>query len=210
MTRARSVAILAGGRAERLGGRTKGLLEVDGQPIIDRQLAILRPLFEQIFLVTNERAAWSSVPSVVSAAVVLLTDRHPGSGPLGGIDAALAALPPAETSVVCVGGDMPFLDASVLALLRDHPSARSALVPRVAGHAEPLCARYSRDCLPAIAAALSSRRFKTAALLDDVAADYLDEAALRTLDPDLRTFTNVNTPEELAAAEAIAVSFSRR
>jgi len=36
----------------------------------------------------------------------------------------------------------------------------------------------------------------------DVRLRILQEAELRAVDPDLRSFTNVNTPEELAAAAA--------
>ena len=117
----RSVAILAGGRAERLGGATKGLLEMGGRKIIDRQLAVLTAVFEQVFLVTNDPAIWSAL----ATGVRLVPDRSPGAGPLAGIDAALSALPPEDAAIVCVGGDMPFLEARSLITLRDHPGRRT-------------------------------------------------------------------------------------
>jgi molybdopterin-guanine dinucleotide biosynthesis protein A len=184
-------AIVAGGRAERLGGQPKGLLTVGGCRIIDRQLETLRAEFDRVFLVANDPTPWSGL------GLEIVPDRVPGAGPLAGLDAALGALQPGEETVVCVAGDMPFLDPRALALLRDHPSAE-AVVPRVGDRPDPLFARYHRSCAPVIARALAEGRWKTMALLDELQVAYLDEPALRALDPSLRFLTNVNTPEDLA------------
>jgi len=116
-----AAAILAGGRATRLGGALKPLLVVGGQRIIDRQLAVLRPLFDQIVLITNDPAPFADLD------LPLLPDRQPGKGPLAGIDAALAHF--AALPVVCLAGDLPFLNPALVQHLRDAPPAL-ALVPR--------------------------------------------------------------------------------
>lgn len=183
-------AIIAGGQGRRLGGQPKGLIEVGGRRIIDWQLEALREAFARVFLVAGDAGPWAGL------GVEVVPDRVPGAGPLAGIDAALAALTPGEETVVCVAGDMPWLDGRALALLRDHPPAM-AVVPRVGGRPEPLFARYDRACAGPIAAALAAGRLKTAAILDELAVAWLDEAALRAVDPALAFLTNVNTPEEL-------------
>jgi molybdopterin-guanine dinucleotide biosynthesis protein A len=61
---------------------------------------------------------------------------------------------------------------------------------------------YHRDCLPFIRARLRSGDVKTAALLDEVGAQYVGEDALRELDRELRFLTNVNTPSDLQNATA--------
>jgi molybdopterin-guanine dinucleotide biosynthesis protein A len=183
--------ILAGGRAERLGGQPKGLLRVGGRRIIDCQLEALRAVFPHVFLVANDPAPWTDL------GLLIVPDRVPAAGPLAGLDAALAALALDEPAAVCVAGDMPFLTPAILTLLRDHAPEAAAVVPRVAGRPDPLCARYHRRCAGEIARALAEGRFKTAALLDHLEVSYLDEPALRALDPTLRFLTNVNTPEDL-------------
>jgi molybdopterin-guanine dinucleotide biosynthesis protein A len=193
-----AAAIIAGGRARRLGGQPKGLLLVGGRRIIDRQLEALRAVFSRVLLVTNDAALWDSLDLVV------LTDRVPGSGPLAGIDAALAALAPGENAVVCVAGDMPLLTPASLALVRDAAPDAPAVAARVAGRPEPLFARYSRACAPALAAALAARRLTAAAFLAEVGASYLEEPTLRALDPALTFLHNINTPDDLAHAEALA------
>jgi len=187
-----AAAILAGGRATRLGGALKPLLVVGGQRIIDRQLAVLRPLFDQIVLVTNDPTPFAAID------LPLIPDREPGKGPLAGIDAALAHFGPAHP-VVCLAGDLPFLNAPLLQHLRDTPSPL-ALIPRLASRPDPLCARYDQAFADHARRALSEHRLAIHALLADLPVDYLDEPLLRQFDPELRSFMNVNTPEDLQAA----------
>jgi len=187
-----AAAILAGGRATRLGGALKPLLVVGGRRIVDLQLAVLRPLFGDIVLVTNEPAPF------VDIGVPLIPDRQPGKGPLAGIDAALAHFSGAD-AVVCVAGDMPFLNAALLRFLRDAPPSL-ALVPHVNGRPDPLCARYGRAFAAHVSAALEQGRLAVHSLLAQLPADYVNESVLRRLDPLSRAFTNINTPEDLLAA----------
>jgi molybdopterin-guanine dinucleotide biosynthesis protein A len=185
-----AVAILAGGRARRLGGAIKPLLIVEGRRIIDRQLDVLGPLFATIVLVANEPAPFAGLD------LAIIPDRvGPGHGPLGGIDAALACLAPSFQSVVCVAGDMPFLQPAVQRARRDAPPAL-AVVPRIAGRPEPLCARYDRSFAPIVAGALAAGQLAVHALLARSGVAFIEEPALRGLDPELRTFVNVNTPAD--------------
>jgi molybdopterin-guanine dinucleotide biosynthesis protein A len=187
------VAILAGGRARRLGGVTKPLLLVEGRRIVDRQLEVLRPIFgTRLVIVANDPAPFHDL------GVAVIPDRvEPGAGPLAGLDAALAFFPPPVTAVVCVAGDMPFLQPALLLYLRDAEPA-PALVPRLARGPEPLCARYDRAVAPLVGAALVSGQRALHRLIDSIIdARFVTEDQLRRLDPDLRSFTNLNTPEDL-------------
>jgi len=189
-----AAAILAGGRATRLGGALKTLLVVGGQRIVDRQLAALRPLFGEVIIVTNEPSPFADL------GVPLVPDRQPGKGPLAGLDAALAYFGGAS-AVVCLAGDMPFLRPALLRFLRDAGPAL-ALVPRLGGRPDPLCARYDSAFAAHAGGALADGRLAMHALLAALPVTYVEEPELRRLDPALRTFINVNTPEELAAANA--------
>jgi molybdenum cofactor guanylyltransferase len=193
-----AAAIIAGGRGTRLGGVDKTALLVDGRSILSRQLAVLRPLFARILLVTSVRPPHD-------ADVVVVQDRGPaGQGPLAGLDAALAALQPSERAVVCVGCDMPLLTSAALRLLRDVAPQADAVVPLIDGHSEPLFARYSRACAPAIAAAIASGRLKTSDVLRSLSVHWLREPALREVDPALLSLENVNTAEDLARVDSLA------
>jgi molybdopterin-guanine dinucleotide biosynthesis protein A len=186
-----AAAILAGGRGQRLGGAVKPLLIVEGTRIIDRQLLVLGPLFDRIVIVANDGAPFADL-----GVDVIPDQRGPRFGPLAG----LAWLPPRFQSVICVAGDMPFLSAALLSRLRDTaPSA--AVVPRLSTGPEPLCARYDRSVGPFVASELAAGTRAMRVFLSRLAErdniSWLDEPALRLIDPDLRTFVNLNTPDDL-------------
>ena len=191
-----AVAIIAGGRGARLGGQVKGLLVVDGQRIVDRQRAALGALFDRVIIVANDPEPWRDT------GLTVVGDRWPDAGPLAGIEAALAHLAPDADSVVCVAGDMPFIEPAVLRLLRDAPPDTDAVVPRVGGQSQPLLARYGTRLQPLIAARLAASRRAVHRLFDEVKVTWLDEAALRAVDPALRSLRDVNTPADLDRARA--------
>jgi molybdopterin-guanine dinucleotide biosynthesis protein A len=92
---------------------------------------------------------------------------------------------------------MPRLHADVLALLRDREERFDAVVPKIGGHREPLCARYARRTLPIVRARIAAGDHKMAALLGHLVIEELAEEALRAVDPDLEFSSNVNTPEDV-------------
>lgn len=190
-------AIVAGGPARRLGGAAKPFLSVGGRTIAERQLELLRATFGRVVAIANEPAPWAALN------VPVFPDRVVGAGPLGGIDAALAAAADAD-AVVCVAGDLPFLSPALLAALRDRLPEADAVAPRPGGRAEPLCARYARRLLPVVQARLSAGDYAVHGLLEAVAVDWIDDGELAVLAPEGRSFVNVNTPDELRRAEELA------
>ena len=208
-----AVAILAGGGGTRMGerGAVKGLLSVGGQRIIDRQLAVLRPLFAEVLIAANDADPWADLGLRIVPDRIF-SSRSPADGradrrtlgPIAGLDAILAALPPSVDAVVCVAGDMPFLAPALLEHLREAAPAAGVLAPRIAGRAEPLLARYARAVAPAVVDQIAFGRYALVDLLTRLGAGvvWIDESELRALDPDLRSIANINTPAELAAFDS--------
>jgi molybdopterin-guanine dinucleotide biosynthesis protein A len=174
-----------------MGGAAKPSLVVGGRTIAERQLEALAGVFARVLVVANDPVPWARF------GVEVIADRYPGAGPLAGVHAALASAEGCE-AVVCVGGDMPFLSAPVLALLRDRMPDAEAVAPRVRGRAEPLLARYARRCLPAIEARLAAGEVALHRLLEGLTVAWIEEPELRAADPELACLTNLNTPEDLA------------
>jgi molybdenum cofactor guanylyltransferase len=196
-----AAAILAGGGGTRMGeGVVKGLLSVGGQRIIDRQLAVLRPLFAEVVIAANDPDPWAGMGLRIVPDRIF-SDRGTPLGPIAGLDAVLATLPPSVDAVLCVAGDMPFLAASLLQHLRDAVPTAAALVPRIAGRAEPLLARYARSVSPVVADQIAAGRYAVVDLLARLGGSvvWIEESELRALDPALRSTANVNTPADLAA-----------
>ncbi len=192
-----AAAILAGGRARRFGGRPKPLLPLDGQRIVDRLLAALRAVTDQVFIVANDSETYAGLGAPVHPDVLT------GAGPLGGVHAALRVSRSSRTLVVA--GDMPFVSAPFLDhLLRCADPAVDVALPRPADGPQPLCACYRPSC-----AAILERRIAAGALraADAVLAmrrRELDADEIAPFDPDGVLFLNVNTPADHARARALA------
>jgi molybdopterin-guanine dinucleotide biosynthesis protein A len=105
--------------------------------------------------------------------------------------------------VVVVGCDMPFLSTRLLAQLVAESGEVDAVVPRVGGRPEPLHAVYARACLAAIRPRVEAGQLRIVGFYEDVRVRYVEEPALRAVDPELRSFRNVNTAELVREAMGI-------
>lgn len=194
-----TAAILAGGAAKRMGGATKALLEVGGQTILDMLMHTLATTlsgrFAEILLVAKEPEAFQALEAHAPWRLVL--DASPARSSLTGIRTALAN---ARTEHVFITAcDTPFLRPALLsALLAQLRVEDDVVLPKKPdGYFEPLCAVYSRRCLPHIEAQLDREDYKIIRFFDKVRVSPLPVETLLLADPDLVTFRNANTPEDL-------------
>jgi molybdopterin-guanine dinucleotide biosynthesis protein A len=191
-------AIIAGGSASRFGGRPKGLEIVGNSRIIDRVADSLRPSTASLLIATSDPAASGWVNGASAA-----PDLLPGRASAIGIHGALSA---AAGDMVAAAWDMPFIPASLVASLAQRLVAGvSAVVPRPAGRAQPLCAAYSHETLDAIDAAVRAGNLRMTAILEALpGVAWIDDDELRAFgDPDV-LFLNVNTDADLERARVIA------
>jgi molybdopterin-guanine dinucleotide biosynthesis protein A len=192
-------AILAGGKASRMGGIPKGLLEIAGTRILDRLVAAFETaLGRPPLLVANapEATEWHPGLRVVA-------DRMPGGGTLAGLHTAVLMAP---APVVAVAWDMPFVPPGLLAALAAGLEAADVAIPASGGRRgmEPLCAGYGPATGPAMAAAIERGDLRAIAFHEAVRVRVLPEALLRTFGEPERIFFNVNTPEDLVRANRMA------
>jgi len=188
-------AILVGGAGRRMGGAVKPLLEFRGRRILDRQLEVLRPRFENIALATSNPEPFADVgPEVVPDVIA-------GAGPLA---ALVAVLDWAQADhLFVVAGDMPTLSGPVvdyfLESARSNPDA-DVIVARTDGRIQPLHAVYRRGSLSSWQLELRSGTRSLSRVIESgsVSVSWIDDADLRRLDADLSFARNVNYPEELA------------
>jgi molybdopterin-guanine dinucleotide biosynthesis protein A len=186
-------AILAGGRARRLGGRDKRALRVGRTTILERQLAALEGLVDRVFVVGGDPMAGGvPFPAVVP-------DRLPSAGALGGLYTALCEAD--GPHVLVVACDLPFVTAALLAgLMTLADSECDAVVPRSTDGLQPLCAVYARRLADDVRRRIESGHLKIQDLLGAIRVREFGPAEIAALDADDRLFFNVNTPEDLAEA----------
>jgi molybdopterin-guanine dinucleotide biosynthesis protein A len=186
-------AVLAGGFSRRLG-QDKAALELEGQPLALRVAAALAPVVSACWLVTNQPLAH------LRFGLPLVTDLIPYQGPAGGI---LTALFYARTPwVLAAAVDNPFLAPTLVAALaaRAARTRRAAVVCRSPSGLEPFPGLYHTRLLPRLEEFLKADRRPTR-FLEICHPLILAEPEVALLDPDGRSFFNLNTPAELAQAQ---------
>jgi molybdopterin-guanine dinucleotide biosynthesis protein A len=187
-----TAAILAGGRARRLGGLDKGALPVGERSILDRQLEVLRTLTPHILIVGRED------PRYRQAGVSVVVDRIAGAGSLGGLYTALTAAPTQQTVVMAC--DMPFLTAPFLAHLAARGVGVDAAIPRDARGWHPLCAAWSRSAAPRLRARIDAGALRIVDAIAELDVREIGPDELTPFDPDGRLLININTPDDYARA----------
>jgi molybdopterin-guanine dinucleotide biosynthesis protein A len=186
--------ILSGGLAVRYDGIEKALLRVGGIRILDRLYAIYRELFDEIILVTNcpqKFLEWD---------LLIVSDLFPIRSSLTGIHAGLFYMTnPYAFISAC---DTPFLKKEVVETVVGKVEAQIDIVmPETSAGFEPLCAAYSKRCLEAAQNHLEQEKLKVVKAFRKSRIKTISEKALRKIDPELQSFFNINTPEDLQLAE---------
>jgi molybdopterin-guanine dinucleotide biosynthesis protein A len=188
--------ILAGGLNKRFDGQNKAFLRIGGKRIVDRLLDVYRRLFDQIVLVTNDPAAYMDVDALI------VTDHYSVRSSLNGLHAGLFAA--AHEYAFFAACDTPFINGALIQRLLDTVTRKSDIVvPFTPAGYEPMFAVYKKTCLPAMVWQLERDLLKIQGLFRKVRVKTVGETDLRDVDPDLVSFFNVNTPADLARAEAL-------
>jgi len=131
-----SAVILAGGKSSRMG-RDKAWLEIDGQTLLARQIALVRELgVTEIFISGRPDADYSAFGCCI------LQDKFPDTGPLAGIERALNASKSPLLLVLAV--DLPEMSAALLQRLAADCSETCGVIPQMTARIEPLVAFYPK------------------------------------------------------------------
>lgn len=191
-----AAAIVVGGASRRMG-QPKAFIELAGIPLIERVLAALRQLTPEIILIGDDQAPYEAF------GLPHYGDLHPG-GALAGIHSAIYHSPQPLTLVVAC--DMPFLNVALLGAMacKAKKGQYDVIVPTVKDYPQGLHAIYHKNCLEPIERRLRANQRKVIGFYPDVAVDHWAETRWQRYDPAGRSFVNLNTPEELAAANQAA------
>lgn len=186
--------VLAGGRGRRLGG-DKAILEIEGRPLAHYAVAALRAVCAEVAVVAKRD---SLLPPLGGRAAVWIEPDEPRH-PLAGVAHALRLA--MGRPVLALAVDLPLVDAATLRALtaREHAQA-TAVLARVHGRLQPLCALYR----PAALAQLAT--FDVTARATDVVA-ALGIAVVEPADPDV--LLNVNRPEDVLQAAILLTARAR-
>jgi molybdopterin-guanine dinucleotide biosynthesis protein A len=182
-----SVAILAGGQSSRMG-QDKALLQLGGRSVIERVIECVRLVSDDVTLITNEPEKLRHLGKR------LIGDVYPGKGSLGGIYTAVRAARYSHCLVVAC--DMPFLNAALLRHLTELAPGFDVVIPRIEEFPETMHAVYGKACLEPIKRRLLSGKLKIIGFFGDVRVRYVERDDVVRFDPTLRSFLNINTPDD--------------
>jgi len=183
--------ILAGGDSQRMGSDKANLL-LGEQTLLRRVIAAMRQVFPHVIISVRQPRPEIDLPQVC--------DEQSGGGPLAGLAAGLGHI--ATPWAFVVACDMPFVEPAMVELLAGYRSDFQAVVPVVQGHPQPLAAFYAGSCLDKLHAHLAGGgKNSLRAVLEQLQVRYVDESELLKADPALRSFFDLDTPQDVATAQ---------
>lgn len=179
--------ILAGGESRRMGS-DKSLLPVAGARFIDHVYRRMANLFDEVIIVTNSPDLYAEVPCRK------VPDIYYAQGSLAGIHSGLAHA--RSERIFVVGCDMPFISSKVVKEICAHADDGDLVMPHSSSGHEPLHALYSKECLPAMEKVLDAGKRRIMLFFDQVKMKELPASAIHRIDPQEKSFQNINTPED--------------
>jgi molybdopterin-guanine dinucleotide biosynthesis protein A len=193
--------ILAGGRAERMGGGDKGLREVGGKAILARVIERVRPQVDDLVLnATGDPARFEAY------GLPVVPDSVPNfAGPLAGILAGLdwaAGHQPQARYVVTVPADGPFVPRDLVLRLADALTSDDSEVVTAASGVQtyPVIGLWPVSSRQALRDALVKEDLRKVDAWTKRFRRAIASFSAEPIDP----FFNANTPEQLAEAERLA------
>jgi molybdenum cofactor guanylyltransferase len=183
-------AVLAGGKSTRFG-RNKALEQFGDMRFIEHAVSSIRPFCDPVLVIVNETAPY------LDLGFTLVRDIVPHQGPLGGLYTALFFS--IGEWVFVKATDMPFLVPELASIVIEAREGFDAVVPKLGDYYEPLLALYNRRCLPFIAQQLTNPdERQIIKFYSKIKVRSIPEGEWRKVDPEGRSFKNVNTPSDLA------------
>jgi len=166
-------------------GQDKALLPFGESTMLEFLLRRLRRCCEEVILVTHADRPYHDLRTPV------IFDVMPEKSSLGGLYSGLL-LSPADVNFVCAC-DMPLIQPALVERLFELFAGVDAVLPEIDGRLEPLCAIYSKACLPAIHERLLAQDLRMTGWLKQVRTRLISKSDLLRYDPRLDSLCNVNT-----------------
>jgi molybdopterin-guanine dinucleotide biosynthesis protein A len=196
----RSAIVLAGGFSSRFG-QDKGVLELANKPLIRHVVDAISSVVDETIIAANSQKRVTQYTKIMTAGVQFVVDVCESNSPLIG---ALTGFGVAHGEYsLLLPFDTPFISKEVVSLLFELCLNKSATIPRWPNsHIEPLHAVYqTKPALEAAKTAVAEGKLNVRAMIEKLnEVRYVSTLVIQQLDPELRTFFNINTPADLKKA----------
>jgi molybdenum cofactor guanylyltransferase len=180
--------IIAGGKSTRFG-QDKLFYKIDGVPLLERVVNILKNIFQDIIIIGNETEKFSYL------GLESHTDIIHGIGPIAGIYSALII---SETERnFCVAADLPFLNPGLIEYMNSVSNSYEITVPVVNGYFEALHAIYSKKCIEHISSNLNKDIVQIVKFYEGHSLRKIEESEIKKFADPTHIFKNINSMEDL-------------
>jgi molybdopterin-guanine dinucleotide biosynthesis protein A len=190
-----SIVIQAGGQSSRMG-EDKGLVELCGKPMIQNIIDRLSPHADEMIITTNRPGIYKQF------GIQMFEDIYKDYGALAGLHTALSSA--RNEMVFVIACDLPFVNTSLFKFMKNMFEAKPVdlVIPRTEKGYEPFYTFYKRNtCLPLVTDAIESGKRRLISWFENAMVHPIYEDQLREFDPNLNSFVNINTPEDLENAQ---------
>ena len=178
--------ILAGGKSTRMG-EDKGLVFLDGSPMIAHVIEHLKEVVDEIIVIANN-AEYQQFGFPVYSDLVM------GKGPVGGIYTGLVY---SKTEVnLCISCDTPFVSAPFLKWLLSRANSSNITLPRFNENVYQLIGVYKKSAFPIFKKNLNSDRLKLSKVNDEAGCAIVDAGKSGLLLHE-KEFSNMNRKSDL-------------
>ncbi|MFQ5965755.1 MAG: molybdenum cofactor guanylyltransferase [Candidatus Scalinduaceae bacterium] len=187
-----TAVILAGGKSIRMG-RNKAFLKLEGKTLIERQIELLREIFDEIIISANTPSEYEYLN------IPVVEDIYPNKGSLGGIYTGLINSKSSYTFVLAC--DMPFIEIKFIKHLEGFTKGYDVVVPQSNKGLEPLYAFYSKNCIEPIKRELDGNNLRIISFFPHVNVKIVELDGSISLAKYKDTIKNLNTMEEYENAK---------
>lgn len=185
--------ILSGGQNTRMGGRNKAFLRLEDRYFLDWIINTLSNACCELILATREPYLYSEWD------LKIVEDIFKVRSPLTGLHAGLVNM--LADYAFCTSCDTPLLKKEIVQVLIDEiEPGYDVIVPVSDTYYQPMCAVYSKKCIPFIEKQLNLGDLKADHLYEKIKLKEIPYERFEAIDPDLKSFFNVNTPEDIYSA----------
>jgi molybdopterin-guanine dinucleotide biosynthesis protein A len=180
--------ILAGGENKRFPV-IKGFLEVDGKRVIESNIELLSKIFDRVIISANDPELYFYLGATMVGDVVEYR------GPMTGILSALTI--PEVSEIFVTACDMPFINAMLIKYIIDKwEKEYDTLIPIFDDKPQPLLGIYSKRIAKRMEQSIKNGERSLRRFLQGINVLYINEDEVREIDPEGRSFININTMED--------------
>ncbi len=187
--------IVCGGKSTRMG-RPKLSLPFGSELMLQRVCRILSTVVDPIVVVA---AVGQELPPL-PADVLVVRDEYPDQGPLAGIATGLGALRGRADAAYVTSCDVPLLKPEFIRHLIAKLTTHAAVVPCDAEHVHVLAAVYRLELEDLARRLINEQRRRPLFLIEQSDSIRVATSELRSIDPELDSLSNLNTPADYEAA----------